>query len=432
MNPSEDLGAGAAITGPTKILIAEGITLTKQSEVPSSVVPTSSTNSYESNWTNLVEVSQRWFHNPDVEALRVCLATVKALDVETRPVWLMILGPSSCGKTDYFIQACTAYTPHEVSDDISLAGLLSGSAQKKGQGVLTRLKPKGLWLMSDFTVVLNSPEERRNSVLGAQRKIFDGKYDRDVDGEKVSWEGHINAVFACTPAIERFARVNSDMGERFMQIRLSKPEMSDDLVRKVSKQRKSHKQFHTELMSAAKKVLRPGIKSNPDIPFEIERLVARWGEFVSILRIKTERNFKDEINGIGHEEGSTRISQELMGMCCGDAALFGQAVVTGKQLEIVKRVAFDTMPWARRAVMLQLTRCGGRMKKTDLHETCGIPHPYTFQCAIDELQAIGVVKIESELCSTVSFISLTDKVTKLLSETTLVESKDVHQTPHSL
>jgi hypothetical protein len=377
-------------------------------------------------WQSLQNTSNKWFHNPDFLALRACLATAKSLDIETRPVWLMLIAPSSCGKSDFYLPCASAYVPHEQSDDVSIGGLLSGSFEHKGDGVLKRLSPKGLWIFSDFTSLLNAPEEKRNAVLGAHRRIYDGEYGRAISDGPPPWRGRIHVLAACTPGIERFHRVNADLGERMVQIRVDKQPPSNALLEKILLQTEHHAQFHRELIVASGKVLRPNTPISIELPFSYQRLILSWAEFIATCRTSVGRNFKDEITSVGHEEGAGRLFQQLVGIVKGDAANLGQTSVTGVQMELVKRIAYDCLPWARRAV-LQAMPVREQLDRGTLKEFSHISHNYTFDQTLDELVAIGV--LERAVLPDRVILTLKKKPQSLLLETEAVDSKGVQLTP---
>lgn len=363
-------------------------------------------------WENLQLVSNKWFHNPDFEALRACLATAKSLDVETRPVWLMLIAPSSCGKSDFYLPCASVYVPHEQSDEVSVGGLLSGSANSKGEGVLKKLTPKGLWVFSDFTVLLNMPEEKRNAVLGAHRRIYDGDYGRSLSEGPAPWHGRVHVIAACTPGIERFHRVNADLGERMLQVRVNKQPPSDGMLEKIIKQNNAHGQFHREIRDAALKLMKPNVPAHIELPISYQRRILDWAEFVATCRTTVGRNYKDEIISVGHEEGTGRVFQEMIGLAMGDAALLGQDAVGDLQMPLIERVAFDCLPWARRAVLRAIPPKDS-VSKADLKEMSHITHPYTFDQTIQELQAIGVIFTQNFGAG--DSYKLTDKPSGLLS-----------------
>jgi hypothetical protein len=361
----------------------------------------------QSAWVNLQSVANEWFHNPDFLALRAILATAKSLDIETRPVWLMLIAPSSCGKSDFYLPCASGYTPHHESDDVSLAGLISGSAANRGKGVLERMKPKGLWLFNDFTVLLNTQEDKRNVILGAHRRIYDGEYYREMDGQKIGWTGRVHVVAACTPGIERFHRVNADLGERMIQVRVDKQPQSNDLIHKIAKQTEHHSIFRKEIVAASAKLIRPNISVDIDLPFEQQQAIYTCAELVATCRTPVTRNYKDELISVGHPEGTGRVFQQMLGLAKGDAAIMGQSSVSDIQIPLLRRIALDCLPWARRAILMTMTK--EPVEKVRLRKTSGISHNYTFDLALEELEALGV--LERKTCGFVTEVSLSEKVT---------------------
>lgn len=365
-----------------------GMSLYQYCEEPITLPITLST-----TWKHFQNISNKWMWQPDFEAVRACLAAVKSLDVETTPVWLMLIGPSGAGKTAYYIRACESYHRYELTDEMSAAGLSSGRSNNWGDGLLKRLGERGLWLMPDFTVFLNMKEERRNEVMGIQRRLFDGKYDRIAAGEKLSWKGRIHVVAACTNALERFTRVNSDLGERFIQVRIERKEPTDGLLIRANMQRQHWQQYQDELQMAAKSHIKSTRPIPPQISFQIERKIMDWADFVSMGRRATFYNYRDEIIGVGQQEGSTRIHQQMTGLAIADAWLMGQDQVSEIQLSLVERIAMDCLPWSRRAI-LHWFRTDQAIDMAEVRKLSGITHPVTFSKAISELEAIGAVVVE--------------------------------------
>lgn len=329
-------------------------------------------------------------HHPDFLAIRACLATAKSLDIDTVPVWMLLIAPSSSGKTSYYVRCCEAYPRYQMSDEISMAGVSSANARTWGQGLLNKLGTLGLWLMSDFTVVLNMREERRNELIGIQRRIFDGKYERWANGEKQEWKGRVHVVAGVTPGIERFHRVNSDLGERFLQIRVDRSSSCIDLIRKTDLQRQHWQQFQDEILEGAKLFLDVAPIS-PFLPLSIARQIMDWADFISLGRVSTDCNYKDEIVNVGHQEGAGRLHQQLSGLAIADAILMGDAEVGPRQLQLIERVAMDCLPWKRRAI-LSWFRTDEAIIIPEVRNLSGITHPVAFSRAIDELEAIGAIE----------------------------------------
>lgn len=367
-----------------------------------------------SSWVNLQRTADKWIHEPDWEALRICLATAKSLDLDTTPVWTMLIGAAGTGKTAFYVQSCLAYPRSEITDQTTVAGIKSASRDRWGKGILDRLTEggkRGLWVFPDFTVILNSGEDKRNEIFGVQRRIFDGSFSRDADGEVVSWKGRVHSIAAVTPAIERYYHVHADLGQRYLQVRIDKVSVSDELVVKTTMQRTRWAEFQREVMEAAKGFLKPDSEV-PTLPIDISRSTLEWADFVSQCRIPVTRNHKDEITGVAAEEGASRVAQQMQGVVIADAWCFGQAKVGKPQLPLIERLAFDCLPRDRRAILIQF-RTTETVPAPEVQEISGITHPYAFSRAVDELEAIGAIIREGSGTLGVSKLKLAPRIAKL-------------------
>lgn len=365
-------------------------------------------------WNHLKTVSNLWIHEPDFNALRIILATAKALDLDTRPVWTMLIGPSGTGKTAYYIQSALGYPVVEVTDQVTVAGIYSASKGKQGTGILDRLGRRGLWVFPDFTVILNMREDRRNDLFGIQRRIYDGSYYRDCDGEKIKWAGRVHSIAASTPAIERYYHVHADLGQRYLQVRIEKAHSCDELVRKSHRQNANWEQFQGEIKDAAANYLSRANGHLPTVPFAISRKILDWADFISLCRQPISRNYRDEITSVAGEEGPSRIEQQMHGLLQADAWLMGQMDVDYHQTPLIERLAFDCLPRDRRAVLVNF-RTDDALPGSDVQILSGISHPYAFARAVDELVAIGVLAKEGEGTMAKIKLRLTERVIPLLT-----------------
>jgi hypothetical protein len=347
-----------------------------------------------SSWNALTETANKWIHQPDFEALRICLACVKALDIETRPVWVMIIGPSGTGKTAFYIQSCLSYPRIEITDQATVAGVVTMTRGSRGAGILDRLGKRGLWVFPDFTVILNMREDKRNDLFGVQRRICDGSYFRQADGKVNSWDGRVHSIAAATPAIERYYHANADLGQRYLQVRISRATPSNDLARKTQMQNEHWNEFQEEVKQSALDFIQPDSGYTPVLPFSVARNILDWADFIARARAIVYRNYKDEITGVAPDEGSSRVEQQIQGVLKADALLFGQKTVGEHQQSLIRRLAFDCLQRDRRAILYEMQGCCDPIDAPTVQKMSGITHPYAFQRAVDELEAVGAVIVE--------------------------------------
>jgi hypothetical protein len=177
------------------------------------------------------------FHEPDVQAVRIVLGTVKAHQLRLGdPVWLFIVAPPGAGKTTIAAMGLTELPAVHLISDFTENTLLSGFFGHREAGLLERLgttvqsgnsfttEGDAIFVAKDFTTVLSMRRESRAKILSQLREVHDGLFRRDFGtGESKIWKGRVAIIAAVTPVIDRFYSVFSVLGERFLHVRWHRP-----------------------------------------------------------------------------------------------------------------------------------------------------------------------------------------------------------------
>ena len=175
----------------------------------------------------LHQVFSRWLHLPDPGIVTLTCGAVAANRMEGDPVWPLLIGPPSSGKTEILDSLLDLPNMHPAGV-LSEAGLLSGSpkrerAQDASGGLLRAMGSLGIVIAKDFTSVLSMSREVRTPLLAALREVYDGAWTRHVGtdgGRTISWRGKCALIGGCTPIIDQHHAVMAAMGERFLLCRL--------------------------------------------------------------------------------------------------------------------------------------------------------------------------------------------------------------------
>jgi hypothetical protein len=120
---------------------------------------------------------------------------------------------------------------------------------------------------------------------------------------------------------------------------------------------------------------------NPQIPTDIERAIAATAEIVARGRTAVRRERNDDVEYSPEPESATRLAQQLCQLAKGSARLEGRAVVTDIDLAIVHRVAYDTLPPHRAAILRAILK-GQSGDSVDLPRT-------TRRRALEDLEHVG-------------------------------------------
>ena len=152
---------------------------------------------------DLVRRFRHHLYLPDDGSLLTSLATIAANRMEGDPLWVMVVGPPSSGRSE-LIQPIAALPDVFPTAELTVAGLLSGTSQKetaadaKG-GLLREIGDFGIILCKDFGTVLSMAREGRQAVLAALREVYDGEWNRRLGtdgGLCLPWKGKVGFLGA--------------------------------------------------------------------------------------------------------------------------------------------------------------------------------------------------------------------------------------------
>lgn len=160
----------------------------------------------------------------DAWALDMVMATLVGNSILEHgdPLWTMIIGPSSGGKTTLIAPATSLSNVHFI-DDLTEKTLLSGFKIKgKEVSLLTKIG-NGIMAFSDFTTILSKNPNSKGEILTQLKMVYDGKFTKYTGTGNMAWEGKIGLIAASTPDIYFHLEAGRSMGERFLYYWLEQP-----------------------------------------------------------------------------------------------------------------------------------------------------------------------------------------------------------------
>ena len=138
------------------------------------------------NLIDLKKQIQEYQYFEDTDIIDISLATILANRLQLGDaIWLIIIGPSSGGKSQILRPLALTDTKylHRV-DDLTENTLLSGMNLGKGNGqpsLLHRIGDKGMLVISDLTVLFSKSAESRGTILSQFRMLYDGEMTKFVE-----------------------------------------------------------------------------------------------------------------------------------------------------------------------------------------------------------------------------------------------------------
>lgn len=345
---------------------------------------------------DVIEVFRRWLHLPDVGALEAVLAALVANRLPGDPVWLMLVGPPGGGKSELLSAAVGLHDVHPVAT-VTEAALLSGTPKRevtagsKG-GLLRVIGDYGIILCKDFGSVLSMNRDARASVMAALREVYDGSWTRHLGadgGRSLHWEGKVGMIVGCTPTIDSHHSVMGSMGERFVLYRFETADGDKQVDRALDHVGHEH-EMRAELGAAVERFI-GGLylpSSLPKLaPAEADRLKALATLAVRCRSAVERDNYHRDIELIPEPEAPGRLALVLARLL---GALDLMGVEHDESWRVVAKVALDSMPALRRAVLHELLGSTGERSTTSIGASINYP-TQTTRRALEDLQAHGVL-----------------------------------------
>jgi hypothetical protein len=347
---------------------------------------------------DLVEQFQTAYYAPHPGPLLITLATYAAFQLPGDPLWVMLVGGPSKGKTESLNLLVTLDHVHTLST-ITAAGLLSASKEKdKGKnatgGLLRAIGNRGFLSLKDFTSILSMPRETRQQTLAALREIHDGKWERGVGtdgGQTLSWEGKLGLIAACTASIDDHRAVMSAMGERFLFHRM--PSMDADEQESAARKAAGNSGRESDLRSQLAEATLRFFETLPDPPARSGAEHGRYIEGLATLiarcrsAVTRDGNGREIVN-IHDAESPARLSGQFTRL---DAGLARIGVPASRRYGLVKKTALDCIPPVRARVLAELAKTGSAVVIGRLVTSTGYPKTTVWR-AIEELRAHQVVE----------------------------------------
>jgi len=345
----------------------------------------------------VTQLFQSWLYLPDPEPLHIILGSYLATRFDGPPVWLLVVGPSSGGKTELLLPLADMPDARLLST-MTEPSLLSGTALKErahdaSGGVLLGIPDGGTIVMKDFTSTISQNRDTRAAVLAALREVFDGRYSRGlgVDGGRIlEWKGKVGFIAGVTASIDRHHEVIATMGERFVMYRLA-----DIDGRQATLTALEQATDFEERKAALGEAVR-GLLENITVPRRPPALLPPEADYLASLanlavcaRSPVERSTggSKEIELVPTPESPPRFAQAMHRLLGGILAL---GVPQQEAWKAVRHVAFSSMPALRHNALEALHRHGGWIRTSTIARDLRHPSGTTLR-TLEDLYVLRLI-----------------------------------------
>lgn len=379
--------------------------------------------SVSTSWTALETHINKFFFEPDIEALRIVLASIACHLNPGDPVSLFIQGPPGSGKTKLHINAILGLPQTHLLGNLTPKTFVSGHKSKRG--ILQTVGRDAILCFKDLTTLLSKRDTDKLEILGQIREIADGFYDSRTGMSSDSWEGKITFLAACTPALERAWKIRAELGERFLRVRLLTSAGPDRLTKQlsVSSTARAQRGHEKEIKAGLQRLVKefwglitsdgaPPVPLIPKVPPKLspsqETQIDSMACALAMLRTPVHRH-ESKISEVDEPENASRIGQGLSALAQWHAGLFRLDYVDACAMKAARRVFFDSIPLLRFVIVKDIPSNDDTngFSESLLQEETKLPRP-TFDYHLDDLQALEVIRIEERAGGLSNRVQFTD------------------------
>jgi hypothetical protein len=347
-----------------------------------------------------IDQLREWLDLPDPAHVLLTLATAATRDLDGEPVWLLLVAVPSSGKTET-VRLLDKRADGRLNE-VTAAGLLGWTKGKesKPSGVLPRLLgPHGLVTFGDLSSLLaTSDGGGRDAAFGLLRRAYDGHVTRDISPPgkpapghetQLCWSGRLTVVAAVTGAIDRYTVHADQLGPRWVYTRIA--ERGTEAKRRATDRARKgglDEYRDTACKAADRLIIDAATRIENDVPDTVfdaikeAALVTCWGR----AAVPRHGYGRREIDGIPVIEDPPRVVRQLHALARGLLAL---GLPEDYTAGLARRVALDSMPEDRRAVLAALST-GELLSTSGLARASRLDRKVARMRA-EELEAIGVV-----------------------------------------
>ncbi len=344
----------------------------------------------------LIDSMREYLYLPDPDHVMFCLGVAASTRLDGDPLWGLLVGASSSGKTEAIRVLDDVADEHLT--EITAAGLLSwiGGKRQRRIGLLARVGEVAFATIADLSTLLAASDRgQRDMLFALLRRAYDGEVTRELGNapEPLRWAGRLTLLAAVTPAVDNYSSHANALGPRWLCYRLRE---NDTEARRLAGRKARESAPHLkERRRRARELARLMVDDAADRArsFDLAPSVADAIDDAALVaclgRASVEREGygKREIRSIPVIEEPPRLAGQLSLLA---RCLLGLGLDDVEATALCRRAALDSIPQARRRVLATLA-AGEELLTAEVARRVGCDRKVAL-FALEELDAVGVCR----------------------------------------
>lgn len=298
----------------------------------------------------------------DPGIIRVVLATVisNRLTISDKPIWLLLIAPSSGGKTAIMGSLDNLGSWIIPIDALTTNTFASGFRSTESISLLDKANG-GILVFKDFTTLTSMNKEGLDEIMGQLRGIYDGSYNKKTGtGVEVNWKGKIGIIAGGTVAVQRVLRQYSQQGERFINYIIKQPDRVEMTKRAIRNQKNmKDKEAHLQeiVRSFVEQTMARAYNVDTMIDDELENEMIEVANLATLARSPVILNRQSgKLEWVPDAEMPARVATQFTNYAISLGLMNQDGQLNPIDRSIIYKIAFDSIPADRRLVLQLLTK----------------------------------------------------------------------------
>ena len=300
----------------------------------------------------MIERYRKWLLLPSAEVLDVMFGTLLANRLDGAPLWLFLVGPPGCGKTELIMSTHGAPLVASAST-MSVPAMISGTPNT-GMGdpsLIPKWNGKTV-AFKDFTVILTKQPKERDEIFGILRGAYDGLVEKGFGNVRgvVRYRSRFGILSGVTAKIEEFGPSHSDVGERFLKFYMRTQtalRSGEEMIKRALKNCDVETAMREELRETARATLDRKVveEDRPSISEGMETLLVGLAMWTANLRGAVSRDkYTGKLQHVPQAEIGTRLVKQFKRLAAGIAILKRSSAIGMDEYKVASHVARFSVP----------------------------------------------------------------------------------------